>query len=649
VNKSPNVRISRLEGAIRTFATVNNQPGTQGRGFSAEKLRARARLLVGNSQGPLHILSMRCGWIVFGCCWAGSALAVPAMQERADRFLDLVNAGYQALYRVQSEAQWKAATDVGPVNDEASETAGRAYAAFTGNPVVIVETKELLKHKNELTDIQIRELERVLLNAAEGPMTNPELVGRRIAAETEQASKMNGFQFRIDGTNVIANDIDRIMADSREMAARRKAWEASKEIGKVLKPGLVELRDLRNKVAAEMGYPNYFALQTASYGMTAEEMVSLNDRFLAELKPLFVQLHAWARRELAKRYGQGEPKAIPTHWIGNRWAQEWDGLVEAASLDRYFKGRTAESMVKFAEDFYVGLGFERLPTSFWAKSDLYPADPKSARKKNAHASCWHVDLDHDVRSLMSVEPTPWWFFTAHHELGHGYYFLSYTRPEVPPLLRLGANPAFHEGIGEQISLAASQTPYLKAVGILPGDAAEDGVMGLLDTALGKAVPFMFFASGTMTHWEYDLYAKALSPDEFNARWWAYVREYQGVEPPGGTGSRTEDFCDPATKTHINDNPAYYYSYAIATVQKFQLHDYIARHILHQPPQSCNYYGNKDVGNFLKKILEQGATRDWRVILKEATGEERGTRAMREYFAPLERWLSEQNKGQAIGW
>jgi hypothetical protein len=22
------------------------------------------------------------------------------------------------------------------------------------------------------------------------------------------------------------------------------------------------------------------------------------------------------------------------------------------------------------------------------------------------------------------------FFTSHHELGHGYYFMSYTRPEV---------------------------------------------------------------------------------------------------------------------------------------------------------------------------------------------------------------------------
>ena len=43
---------------------------------------------------------------------------------------------------------------------------------------------------------------------------------------------------------------------------------------------------------------------------------------------------------------------------------------------------------------------------------------------------------------MSIEPNAEWFFTAHHELGHGHYFLSYTRPEVPPLLRIGANARF---------------------------------------------------------------------------------------------------------------------------------------------------------------------------------------------------------------
>lgn len=586
-------------------------------------------------------------WLGFLLAFVCSA-ATP-VQERADRFLSLVNAGYQALYRVNSEAQWAAATDVKPVNDAASEAAGKAYAAFNGNPAIISEAKALLAQRADLTEMQVRQLERALLNAAEGPMTDPDLVNRRIAAETAQNSTLNGFQFRLRGSNVVANDLDRVLSKSTDLAERRLAWEASKLTGPALKPGLVKLQGLRNGVARELGHSNYFALQVAGYGMTADEMLKLNDDFLRELRPLYLQLHTWAKHKLAAKYGQPVPARIPAHWINNRWSQEWGGLVEAASLDRYFTNRTPESITKTAEQFYVGLGFPPLPKTFWSRSDLFPAAAGSGRLKNSHASCWHVDLQDDIRSLMSVESNPWWFYTAHHELGHGYYFMAYTRPEIPPLLRTGANPAFHEGIGEQIALAAGQTPYLKTVGVLPADYQEDQTATLLETALSHAVPFLFWASGTMTHWEHDLYAKDLPASEYNARWWRHVADFQGVEPPAGPGTRGEEFCDAATKTHINDNPAYYYSYAIATVQKFQIHDHIARRILHQPPQSCDYAGNREVGDFLKKFLSVGATRDWRQLLREATGEELSTRAMKDYFAPLQKWLEKENAGRKIGW
>ena len=584
-------------------------------------------------------------------CIAISVLAQerPPIQERAERFLSLVNASFQALTKIQQEAQWLADTDVSPEHDAASEVAGKAFAAFNGNPALIREARELLTHRVELTELEQRQLDRCLLNAAEGPMTAPKLVAERIAAETAQASTLNGFQFRLGGSNVIANDLDRLLRESTDLSVRRAAWEASKETGKALKPGLIKLRDLRNGCAQELGHKDYFALQTAGYGVSTEDMVRLNDEFLRELRPLYLQIHTWTKHELAKKYGQPVPKRIPAHWLNNRWSQEWPGMVEAVKLDQYFTNRSPEWITKTAESFYVGMGFPHLPDTFWSKSDLFPVKAGDKRKKNSHASCWHVDLETDVRSLMSVESDSWWFNTAHHELGHGYYFMSYTRPEVPPLLRIGANPAFHEGIGELIGMASLQTPYLQGLGVLPSDYKEDQTATLLDFALSHGLPFMFFASGTMTHWEADVYAGNLPAAEWNARWWKHVADFQGVEPAGGAGSRGEEWCDAATKTHINDNPCYYYSYAIATVLKFQFHDYIARHILHQPPQHCSYAGNKKVGEFLRKMLSAGGTRDWRQLLRETTGEDLSTRAMKEYFAPLQSWLEEQNKGREIGW
>ncbi len=595
-------------------------------------------------------------WLALVVSLAAALRAAPAVtaepargayQERADRFLALVNAAYQALYAVNSRAQWDAATDVSPVHDAASATATKAQAAFNGNPELITEARALLEHAAELDPLSVRELRRVLLNAAEGPMTAPDLVRARIDAETAQASAMNGYTYRLDGQPITANAIDDSLVTLTDVSKRLAMWEASKRMGPELRPGLEKLQGLRNGVARELGYPDYFSLQVAKYDMTTDEMLRLNQDFMRELRPLYLQLHTWARYELAKRYHQPVPKRIPAHWLPNRWGQEWQAMTPSSSLDAAFRDKSAEFVVKSAERFYTGLGFAPLPATFWERSDLYPLAADAARKKNAHASCWHIDLDRDIRSLMSVQPDEWWWHTAHHELGHGYYFMAYTRPEVPPLLRDGANPSFHEGIGELISLASGQQPYLVSMGLLPpGKTPKDEqTRHLLQDAL-ESVPFLYWSSGVMTHWEADVYARGLPADQWNARWWRYVGEFQGIEPPAPRG---EEFCDPATKTHINDTPCYYYSYAIATVLKFQLHDHIARKILKQDPHACSYADNREVGDFLRGIMEQGATRDWRVVLREATGEELSTRAMVEYFQPLMAWLERQNRGRTIGW
>ena len=113
-------------------------------------------------------------------------------------------------------------------------------------------------------------------------------------------------------------------------------------------------------------------------------------------------------------------------------------------------------------------------------------------------------------------------------------------------------------------------------------------------------------------------------------------------PPG---SREGDLCDACTKTHINDDPAQYYDYALATMIKFQLHDHICSKILKQDVRSCDYSGNQEVGAFLKGILSLGATRDWRTVIKDATGEAISPRAMMAFYQPLVEVLAKRNEGR----
>ncbi len=562
-------------------------------------------------------------------------------------FIETYTKTYVDLYAVSAEAAWASNTLIiegVETIDRITNVANEAFSRFTGSVEVIEKTREYLKQKDQLTPLQVKQLETILYTAANNPQTVPDLVSQRITAETAQVNKLFGFTYKIGDEEVTPNEIDRILIESDDLDERLAVWEASKEVGTVLKDGLAELVSLRNKTVQALDYSDYFNYQVSDYGMTTEEMMTLMQQFMAELRPLYRELHTWARYELAKKYGVKEvPDLIPAHWLPNRWGQDWAALVtvEGLDLDGVLKEKSAEWCIKQAERFYVSLGFEELPASFYSKSSLYPVAEDAVYKKNTHASAWHMNLDNDLRSLMSVESNSRWYETTHHELGHIYYYVSYTNPNVPPLLRAGANRGFHEALGSLLGMASMQKPFLQGLDLIDADVETDDTRALLKEALDKVV-FVPFSAGTMSHFEHDLYATDLSPADYNQRWWGYVEKFQGILPPSDRDPR---YCDPATKTHINDDAAQYYDYALSYIILNQIHAHIAKNILHQDVHQTNYYGNKEVGAFLKKILELGATRDWRTVMRDFLGEEISAKPMLDYYQPLVDYLKKENEGR----
>lgn len=574
-------------------------------------------------------------------------------QEEADDFLDFYDPTYRALYTESARAAWLSSTDVSEEHTGGRAAADTALYAFAGSAFVIERARALLAHREELDALTARQLDFMLILAAQAPQLDPELARRRVAAEAAAAAALDGFEFCMArdaaGTCTTPTDpnaIDGILVESRDLSARLSAWNASKEVGTPLRSHLLELRDLRNGVARAMGYDDYFALMVSNYGMSTDELMALLDQLIVDISPLYTQLQCYARYELAGRYGVTDvPSRIPAHWLANRWGQAWPGLSNGIDMDALVADRDPTWITETAERFYTSMGFEELPDTFWTASDLYPVPAGDDREKNDHASAWHMDLGSDVRSLMSVESNWRWFTTAHHELGHIYYYMSYARPEVPYLLREGANRSYHEGIGDLIALAAGQEPYLREVGILPEGTEIDETAWLLDDALNGPIVFLPWSAGVMSHFERDLYAGELPEAELNTRWWEHVARFQGIEPPS---ARPVDGCDACTKTHIIDDPAGYYDYALANVLLYQLHDHICRNILEVDPHQCNYYGHREVGDFLRGILSPGASRDWREVLIEATGRDLTAEPMLEYYRPLMSFLEERNAGRECG-
>ena len=568
------------------------------------------------------------------------------IQKEVQSYLDNYNREYQKYAYEWNKGEWALNTHIvegDTITVKQAQEAQQQYANFTGSKENIEKATDFLKRRDRLTDLQIRQLERILYLAASNPQTVSELVKEKIAADTKQTEMLYGFDFKLDGKSVTPNEIDDMLETENNLQQRLKVWEASKEVGVELKDGLANLQRLRNETVKALGYKDFFQYQVSDYGMTVEEMNQLCENMIKDIWPLYRELHTWARYTLAKRYNAEVPDLLPAHWLPNRWGQEWQRMVntEGLNIDDQLSKYSGEWVVKKGEEFYVSLGFPNLPQSFWDLSSLYPVSPDAGYKKNTHASAWHMDFDKDVRSLMSVVPNTTWWSTSLHELGHIYYYISYSNPNVPIVLREGANRGFHEAVGSMIGLASLQPPFLKEMGLLNKNFEVDQTQALLKEAL-EYIPFIPWSAGVMTEFEHQLYSNNLPEDQFNKVWWELVKKFQGIVPPVPRG---EDYCDAATKTHINVDAAQYYDYAISYVLLFQFHNYIATEILKQDPHATNYYGSKKVGKWMNDLLSPGATVDWRELLKKSTGSEMTAKPLVDYFEPLMSWLKEQNKGR----
>ncbi len=172
------------------------------------------------------------------------------IQAEAQAFIDSYTTEYLKLYTASSEAQWKSNIEIiegDTTNAKATERANEAYAIFTGSAENIENARKFLEHKKHLTAAQVKQLEVILFAAANNPQTVKELVKERIQAETAQTEKLFGYDFKLNGKSVSTNELDEILKSSNNLEERRKAWESSKEVGKGLKDGLVNLRKLRNE------------------------------------------------------------------------------------------------------------------------------------------------------------------------------------------------------------------------------------------------------------------------------------------------------------------------------------------------------------------------------------------------------------------
>ncbi|MEO8659408.1 MAG: M2 family metallopeptidase [Bryobacteraceae bacterium] len=449
-------------------------------------------------------------------------------------------------------------------------------------------------------------------------------------------------------------EITKITATSRDPQQLLDVWKGWRTIAPPMRKDYTRFVEISNQGARELGFKDTGALWRSRYDMAPDEFSREVDRLWDQVKPLYVSLHAYVRRKLREKYGPDVVPAdgpIPAHLLGNPWAQTWDNIYPLVAppnadpgvdLTKILKDRETEPlrMVRYGESFFTSLGFAPLPKTFWERSlFVKPAD----REVVCHASAWDVDAVDDLRVKMCIDITEEDFTTIHHELGHNFYQRAYNTQ--PMLFRDSANDGFHEAVGDTIAL--SITPeYLVKLGFLdqPTDQSKD--IGLLMQRALDKVAFLPFGL-LIDEWRWKVFSGEIPPSKYNEAWWELRKKYQGIAAPV---ARSEADFDAGAKYHVPANVPYA-RYFLADILQFQFHRALAKTAgCKDPLHRCSIYENKEAGRRLSEMLAMGVSKPWPDALYALTGQRQmDATAIVDYFAPLQKWLDEQNQGSPVGW
>nr|XP_012299551.1 angiotensin-converting enzyme isoform X1 [Aotus nancymaae] len=453
-------------------------------------------------------------------------------------------------------------------------------------------------------------------------------------------------------------ELTNILASSRSYAMLLFAWEGwHNAAGIPLKPLYEDFTALSNEAYKEDGFSDTGAYWRSWYNSpTFEDDL---EQLYQQLEPLYLNLHAFVRRALHRRYGDRYINLrgpIPAHLLGDMWAQSWDNIYDMVvpfpdkpNLDvtstMLQQGWNATHMFRVAEEFFVSLGLSPMPPEFWAESML--EKPADGREVVCHASAWDFYNRKDFRIKQCTRVTMDQLSTVHHEMGHVQYYLQYK--DQPVSLREGANPGFHEAIGDVLALSVSTPAHLYKIGLLDHvtNDTESDINYLLKMALEKIafLPFGYLVD----QWRWGVFSGRTPPSRYNFDWWYLRTKYQGICPPV---TRNETHFDAGAKFHV-PNVTPYIRYFVSFVLQFQFHQALCQEAGYQGAlHQCDIYQSTKAGAKLRKVLQAGSSRPWQEVLKEMVGSDAlDAQPLLDYFQPVTQWLQEQNQknGEVLGW
>jgi peptidyl-dipeptidase A len=427
----------------------------------------------------------------------------------------------------------------------------------------------------------------------------PEMIEQQVRLEKALESRFNQFRATLDGERVTDNFIVDTLRDSTDLDLRRRAWEASKQIGAEVESDLLQLVRLRNAGARQLGFANYYSMSLELDELSERELFELFDELERETTPLWKEYKRALDAHLAQRLGVPADSLRPWDYADPFFQEAPPAEV---SLDPFY---TNLDLVALSERYFAAVGFD--VRDVIARSDLFERPGKCQ-----HAFCMSMDRGDDVRVLCNVKPTERWMGTMLHELGHAIYDRHLERA-LPWLLRAQAHILTTEASAMLFGRLSKNPTWLREWA--GADARE---LERQAAPVARAVRQQLLVQSrwemVMVHMERALYRDP--EQDLRALWWDLVERFQWVRRPDGRNAP-----DWASKIHFSVAPVYYHNYQLGEMLASQLQDHLLRRVLGGGAGAwARYVRSPDVGAFLRReFYGHGKRFDWRELTRRATG------------------------------
>ena len=427
----------------------------------------------------------------------------------------------------------------------------------------------------------------------------PARIAEMVKLEKSLESRFNRFRATLDGEQVTDNRLKDILRESTDLEQRKRAWEASKQIGAEVVGELVALVKMRNQAARDQGFANYYAMMLELDELNLNDLFTLLDDVDRGTRPIWGRYKGALDAALSVRLGVAASDLRPWHY-SDPFFQE--APAAEVSLDPWFHNASLEDLTRRA---FAAVGFE--VDELLARADLYEKPGKCQ-----HAFCMCVDRGQDIRVLCNIRPDERWMSTMLHEFGHAVYDAS-VDPSLPYFLRTHAHILSTEASAMLFGRLSKNAEWLTAFAGVPESEARTA-----SEAIARAMRAQLLVQTrwelVMCHMERALYE---NPDQdLDTLWWDLVERFQNVPRP--EGRKAPDW---ASKIHFSIAPVYYHNYLLGEIMASQLQAHIQEKVLGGGADVWKrYVTSPKVGAFLKeKLYRPGRTHDWQETLRRATG------------------------------